>query len=286
MVQLEGVNFGYKRKQSLFDQLDLKVEAGNIYGLLGRNGAGKSSLLRLIHGLLFPREGTVEVMGFEPRKRQQALLSEIYMISEEQYIPNMKIKNFVATYAPFYPKFDQQQFLKLLQEFELDANLHLKRLSTGQKKKALLSFGLATNCKLLLLDEPTNGLDIPSKAQFRQLVLDAISDERTFIISSHQIRDLHSLLDTIVILDKGKIIFQESLGSIMDQLIFQVEYQLPNDDEELIYSERVPGGYMTIRPNNGLTDSLEADIEILFNAIISNADDINKQFKNTTTHAE
>lgn len=285
MIQLNSVNFGYKRKQTLFDQLDLEVEAGKIYGLLGRNGAGKSSLLRIIHGLLFPRTGAVKVMGYAPQKRQPGLLSEIYMISEEQFIPNMKIKTFLNTYSPFYPKFDQAQFFRLLEEFELDSNGHLKQLSWGQKKKVLVSFGLATNCKLLLLDEPTNGLDIPSKAQFRQLMSDAITDERAFIISSHQIRDLHSLLDTIVVLEKGKIIFQETMGSIMTHLNFQVEYQRP-DEAQLVYAERVPGGYMTIRPNNGLADSLEADLEILFNAIISNTNQIHQLFKNTTTHAE
>jgi len=285
MIHLKNVSFGYKRRRKLFDSLDMELESGGIYGLLGRNGAGKSSLLRIIHGLLYPWSGKVEVLGFTPKRRSAELFSDIYMIAEEQHIPNMKIRTFMQTYASFYPKFSEEQFWSLLDEFELDKTGHMRQLSWGQKKKVLLSFGLATNSRLLLMDEPTNGLDIPSKSQFRQLISGAITPDRTFIISSHQIRDLHSLLDTIVILENGKIIFHESLGSILDTLSFQVVHHPPKDDGT-IYYERIPGGYMTVRPQDESEDSLEADIEILFNAIISNPGTFDHLFKKQPTHAD
>ncbi|MEM8528163.1 MAG: ABC transporter ATP-binding protein [Bacteroidota bacterium] len=285
MISFDQVSFGYRARQPLFENLNLELPSGQIYGLLGKNGAGKSSLLRLVQGLLYAQRGQIEVLNQNPSERQPALLSEIFRLGEDFYLPNMKIERYLKNYAPFYPKFDRSQFYTYLYEFEVEKNAHLKQLSSGQKKKVLLSFALACNTQILLLDEPTNALDIPSKRQFRRLISDLISYDRIIIISSHQIRDLHSLLDSIIILDQGKIIFQHSMMEIMEHLNFQVTPYPPNE-YEVLYCERVPGGYMTLQPNLGIEDSLEADLEILFNAVTSFPEEIEHLFTKENHHAQ
>lgn len=283
MIQLTDLSFAYTKGRPLFEGLQLSIPGGNIYGLLGKNGAGKTTLLSLISGLLFPTQGSCEVMGYTPSERAPSLLADLFFIPEELHIPSLRIKAFVDIYAPFYPKFDRAQFENLLAEFKLEDDRKLTKLSYGQKKKVMLCFGLATNCRLLILDEPTNGLDIPSKTQLRKILAGAISDDRTFIISTHQVRDLANLMDPIIIINEGKIIFQESLESINNKLQFQLEYREPSP-EQAIYAERVPGGYMTINPQNGEGEE-EVDLEVLFNAVIEKTSYFTDLFKTDYNYA-
>lgn len=277
MINIENLRFGYPKRALLFEDLYLHLAPGNICGLLGRNGAGKSTLLAIMQGLLFPESGDISVMGLEPQARSPELLSNCFLLTEDLFLPNLSIQGFVDLYAPFYPRFDKSQFAVLLEEFELEHRAKLPKTSLGQQKKALLAFGLATNAQILLLDEPTNGLDIPSKNLFRSVLARHIRNDRLFILSTHQVRDLQSLLDMVVILEQGKIIFQESLVAIMKQLHFSISYQEPYG-ADVLYWERVPGGYFTIRSESE-EDSLEPDIEVLFNAIISHPESFNDAFK-------
>ena len=276
MIQIQNVDFHYKKKTPLFQALDLNIPAGNIYGLLGKNGAGKTTLLKLIGGLIFPKSGGIEVMGFKPENRFPAFLSDIFFMPEELYIPNIKISTFEKIYSPFYPKYSAEQFQKYLEEFAIPKDKKFTGLSQGQKKKALLGFGLATNSRLMILDEPTNGLDIPSKSMFRKLIARAITDEQTCIISTHQVRDMGDLMDPIIILDGGKIIFQNSVEAIAQKLQFEVTYSRGEPDE-VLYAERVPGGYMVVKENlDG--EETEVDIEVFFNAMMANQEVIQKLF--------
>jgi len=211
MINITNLTFAYPKKRELFSGIDLKIPAGRICGLLGKNGVGKTTLLRLMAGLLFPKSGHCSVENYNPEKRMPSFLQEIYFLPEEFYLPDLTIAQYLKSYAPFYPRFQYDTFLAYLKEFDLLLSEKLNELSHGQKKKALLSFALATDCKLLLLDEPSNGLDIPSKVQFRKLLAGALTEERIIILSTHQVRDLENLIDTVVILDNGRIIFQKTL---------------------------------------------------------------------------
>src|SRR5476649_1378394 len=202
MIQFSGVNFGYGPKKPLYRDLALEVKAGHIYGLLGKNGAGKSTFLKLIAGLVFPRSGKVEVMGCVPGKRQPSFLEKIFLIPEEIETPDIDVIAFADDYAPFYPNFNKQQFLSLLKDFDVPLT-NLKQMSYGQKKKTWIALGIAATTDLLILDEPTNGLDIPSKKQFRKMMAASITDERCVIISTHQVRDLDALIDNILIVENG-----------------------------------------------------------------------------------
>ncbi len=171
MINLTNVTFNYGQKSAVLQNLSLHLEPGRIYGLLGSNGAGKSSLLRLMAGLLYPTTGQILVNDHEPRRREPAFLEDIFFLPEETDTPPLTLARYVATFGPFYPKFDAGQFQQYLQAFQLPATIDkLSDLSLGQRKKVFICFGLATNTRVLLLDEPTNGLDIPSKSQFRRLI--------------------------------------------------------------------------------------------------------------------
>jgi ABC-2 type transport system ATP-binding protein len=211
MLEINKLCFKYKDAKDLFDGLDLQLKAGSIYGLLGKNGAGKTTLLKLIAGMLFPDGGNCNVLGLTPQHRLPQFLQEIYFIPEEFYVPPVTAATYVNLYAPFYNNFDDKIFKEAINEFGLSTDKELTTLSYGQKKKFLVVFGLATNCKLLLLDEPTNGLDIPSKSQFRKLLASMLTADKAFIIATHQVRDLETLIDTVVILDNGKIIFNQPI---------------------------------------------------------------------------
>ncbi len=275
MIAIDNLSFGYKKGQDLFDQLNLRLEPGNIYGLLGKNGAGKSTLLKIMAGLLFPKNGHLEVVGFEPKQRIPQFLEEIYLVTEEFHMPSMKMNRYVKFFSAFYPRFNHEAFDHYAQEFDLPTDQRLDKLSYGQKKKFLLSFGLATDTKLLILDEPTNGLDIPSKSQFRKVVASAITEDRSFIISTHQARDMENLIDPIIILDEGQVVFFQDAMQIAQKLKVTKTKEMPTDS--YVYCESTFGGYTLIEENKTSEES-NMNLELLFNAVVSNKEKVHQVF--------
>ncbi|MBN2766166.1 MAG: ABC transporter ATP-binding protein [Paludibacteraceae bacterium] len=277
MIQLKNVTFSYSRRAHLLNDLSLTLDAGRIHGLLGKNGEGKSTLLKLISGLVFAQSGEIDVLGFHPQKREPQLLSDIFFLSEELPQINLSIEKFEKVYSPFYQSYDAALFNRFLSEFEIkDKKANMTRLSHGQKKKVMIAFGLATNTKLLLMDEPTNGLDIPSKAQFRRMVASVIDDQRCLVISTHQVHDLDGLIDSISIMEQHKIVFHYTISEISDKLCFRmVDHIAPKTD--CVYSEDTLRGRIEICINEKHEDT-KVDIELLFNAVVSNQQQINSLF--------
>ena len=276
MIQLDRISFGYNKHKKLFENLSMTLQPGHIYGLLGKNGAGKSSLLRNMAGLLYPLSGKINVNGYEPKNRQPAFLQDLFFIPEEIYLPTVTIDQYLKILAPFYPKFNEQQFRKYIAEFDIPEKNKLTGMSYGQKKKVLTAFALATNTKVLLMDEPTNGLDIPSKSQFRKIVSSALEPDRLILISTHQVRDLDNLIDGIIILEDSKILIQHSLDVVAERLHFGI---LPSIefDSRVLYSEPSLRGYKAVIENSDHEDS-RVDLEQLFNAVIENPLRIKKIF--------
>jgi len=278
MIDIKNVDFSYTRNTKLLSGLSLKLETGRIHGLLGKNGEGKSTLLKLISGLVFPIQGSIDVMGFNPQRRTPEMLQDIFFLPEEMPQLTLSIENYESVYAPFYPNFSKEQFNQYLKEFEIeDKKAMLNKLSHGQKKKVFVSFGLATNTKLLLMDEPTNGLDIPSKGQFRRMVASALDENRCLIISTHQVRDLDSLIDSIMIMDGHEIVFNEPNENITKKLLFKVANH-DDTDESVIYSEDSIRGLYQVRVNTTGEES-KLDIELLFNAVLTDKKRIMNLFK-------
>ncbi|HNW56952.1 MAG TPA: ABC transporter ATP-binding protein [Bacteroidales bacterium] len=265
MIEINELGFSYPGQKGLFKDLSIELESGSITGLLGRNGAGKSTLLRLMTGLLFARSGSIKVLGHFPFRREVSFLNNVYFVPEEFTLPSIEIKKYIDSYASFYPNFDEELLNRLLMDFELDPANKLHRFSLGQKKKFQIAFALATRCRLLLLDEPTNGLDIPSKSLFRKIIAGSLDENQLVIISTHQARDIESIIDRIIILDEGRMIFKKTVSEISEKVSF-----ITGTSEDLsrsIYSETVPGGYRHIIPKDHI--ETEVDIELLFNAVIN-----------------
>ncbi len=261
----------------MFDNLDLKLLPGNIYGLLGRNGAGKTTLLKLMAGLVFPRHGQSVVADYQSKNRVPACLENICFIPEEYHLPSVRIDRYISINAPFYSGFDYDKLEWLLREFQLQPGHKLHQLSFGQKKKFLLAFGLSTSARLLLMDEPTNGLDIPSKSQFRRVITASVNEEQCVLISTHQVRDLENLIDPVIIIENGKIIFNRGVDEISSALVFET-IPVIRENMRPIYHEEQLGGYQAIMPNIHGRDS-RLDIELLFNGVIANPEVINYAFK-------
>lgn len=268
MVQVEKLEFGYGRTE-LFRDVGLDLAPGRIYGLLGLNGAGKSTLLRLMAGLLYPTSGRVRALGNEPARRTPGYLSRLFVLPEELDIPRLTDREYIAVRAPFYPGFDHERMARCLDELEVPTGRKLARLSHGQQKKFLLSFGLASGASLLMLDEPTNGLDIPSKGLFRRLVADGLTDERTFVIATHQVRDVESLIDELVVLHDGKVLLNRSISALSGRLGTSIESSRPEEgDDGPLYVERTVGGFAVVRNDTGAGDR-RLDLELLFKAVVT-----------------
>ena len=271
MMEMKGLQFGYG-SGTLFRDMDLALEPGTIYGLLGLNGAGKSTLLRLIAGLLFPASGRVSVLGHEPARRKPAFLSSLFVLPEALNVPTITDQEYLAARAPFFPKFDRARMKRHLEELEVPRGRKLTELSHGQQKKFLLAFGLATNASLLMLDEPTNGLDIPSKGLFRRLVAEALEEDRIFVISTHQVRDVEPLVDAILVLHDGKVLFQGSVSEVSSAIRFSLGPSRPDAKAAgLLYAEATVGGFASVWKDPNAGDG-HLDMEMLFKAVIARPD--------------
>ena len=278
MIQVKNVEFGYDKNRQLFNGVNWQLEPGHLYGLLGRNGAGKTTLLKIMTGLLFPQAGEALIDGEPAHKRTVKQLSDIYFLQEEIYVPHLKINQYESAFAPFYPNFNHEQFMEYLAEMEMD-NMpgFIDKFSHGQKKKVMIAFALATNVPLLIMDEPTNGLDIPSKSIFRKIMASYADEQKTVIISTHQVRDLHSLIDAVSILDNGRMILSASSDIITDKLLFDIDNE-KSQDGKVYYTEETPRGIYQVKENvNHLDSSL--DLELLFNAAVLNKQEFTEMFK-------
>ena len=278
MIRLHNISFGFKKNNLLFKNMDLTFEEGRIYGLLGRNGTGKSTLLKMISGLLFPLNGIIEVDGYEPKNRNPKFLQELFLITEEFDLPTLKMQEFVSIYSVFYPRFDHEEFQSYIKEFQIPKHQIISSLSYGQKKKFLLSFGLATNSKILIMDEPTNGLDILSKSQFRKIIAKAIAADRTFIISTHQVKDLENLIDSILIIENGAIILNERFDQISNKISIKQMRELPKDGS-VIYYESSLGNHMVVKENFDPFEASNMNLEFLFKAVVENPERFREIFE-------
>jgi ABC-2 type transport system ATP-binding protein len=268
MIRIDDLNFGYSRREPLFRHLDIAFEPGRVYGLLGMNGAGKSTLLKLMTGLLYCDSGRLQALGRAPERREPSFLSQVFMLPEELNLPGVIESEYLKMRAPFYRNFDYALFDRYVTDLDVPRGRNLTTLSYGQKKKFLLSFGLASGARLLVLDEPTNGLDIPSKGQFRRLIAQSLTEERLFIISTHQVQDVSSLIDSIVIVHGGRVLFDRTVADVASSLRMSHSTSRPEDDERLLYSEPAIGGFRSLHVDETAEDG-HVDIELLFNAVIS-----------------
>ena len=274
MIEIKNLDFSYK-KTPVFNDINLSFPQGAIYGLLGENGVGKTTLLKIICGLQRPLNGICTVNGMTSHNRLPEMLQRIVFLPDEVTLPdNTTPQKYVDELAPFYSTFSQGTFLHLMQELEVEPDRKFKEMSFGQQKKSLIAASLSLGTDYVLLDEPTNGLDIPSKSQFRS-ILSKIADEgKTIIISTHQVKDVENLIDPIVILSHNAVLLDASVQRIQEKLFFEYGGEARGD---ALYSELLPSGYMNVVPNTTGEES-QLNIEALFNAVLRNKERINELF--------
>ncbi len=277
MLSIENLTFNYPHHHTpVLNDFSLKISRGNVYGLLGKNGAGKSTLLYLIAGLLTPKKGKILYNGTDTRRRLPSTLRDMFIVPEEFDLPKIKLEKYIKLNAPFYPKFSYNDLKKNLETFNMHPDLNLGELSMGQKKKAFMCFALACNTPLLLMDEPTNGIDIPGKSQFRKFIASSMNDDRTIIISTHQVRDIDRILDHILLVDNHRVLFDHSVNETTERLAF-----MTTDDKELIakaiYTQPSIAGTNIIIPNDGNIET-EVNLETLFELSLEKPDTIVKIF--------
>lgn len=273
MIQLKGVNFAYRSNKPVLREIDLEMGTGRIYGLLGKNGEGKTTLLNILCGQLFPKSGSCRVLDDEPKKRRVTFLQQIFILPEEVTMPDVTAYEYFNMYKSFYPTFRQDLADLCFTELEIEGGKKISKMSLGQKKKVALALALAVQVPLLLLDEPTNGLDIPSKAVFRRLVSSCLNENQTVVISTHQVRDLESLIDSVLILENSRILLNANLGEVAEKLFFR----LVSPDENVLYSEASPVGLVGVGENKYGEDT-PVSLELLFQAVTKNPVEIKRLF--------
>lgn len=268
MIEIKNLSFNYPgSKHKVFDGLNLTLNQKRIYGLLGKNGTGKSTLLYLISGLLRPKKGSVNIDGMETKKRHPEMLRELYVVPEEYNLPNLTLKQYVKIHQNFYPRFSVEVLNKCLTDFEMPLDANFKELSMGQKKKIYMSVAMASCCQLLLMDEPTNGLDIPSKALFRKVVAGNLPEDSSLIISTHQVHDVEQLLDHVLILNNSELLLNSTTEEIAEKYEFSYRNADQMDDSVLYAEPSLQGNAVMARRKNGSPET-PINLELLFNATI------------------
>lgn len=266
MLSFSNVSFTYGRRgKEVLSGLSLDFEENGIYGILGKNGTGKSTMLYLAAGLLRPKGGNVTAEGVPTQSRRPETLRKLFLVPEEFDLPEVSLRTYVQLNAPFYPTFREDILARCLKSFELGDDINIGRLSMGQKKKVYISFALAAGTKYLLMDEPTNGLDIPSKKVFREVIAREMTEERVMIISTHQVRDVEQLIDHVVIVNEGTVMLNASTAEIESRLRFE-QRAVGADLSDALFVQQTMRGIELICPNSG-NDETPIDLELLFNAL-------------------
>ena len=201
MITIENTSYGYKSNPLIFNNISLEIGNG-IYGLLGENGVGKTTLMHLICGLLFPKNGKCSIDGRNTAERQSEGLARYFFLPEELQMPTESIASFAARHSVFYPHFNQEEFELNLEELKINRKQKLSSVSYGQQKKAMLAYAFALHTPYILLDEPTSFLDLPNRYELCTLLRRLAHDHRKCILfSTHELDIALSLCDSIALID-------------------------------------------------------------------------------------
>ena len=262
MITIKDLAFRYGAAPVLMN-ITMTLEEGRIYGLLGENGVGKTTLLTLLCGLKAVDTGSIDTDGHNPYDREPSFLSDQYYLSDEVPALNMSALDYAKNYGKFWDNFDMEKFVEIVGVFEIEPSKKMTKMSFGQLKKTYISFALACNTKYLYMDEPTNGLDIPSKAQFRKAVTKYTREDSVVLISTHQVRDLENIIDPIIILDRQDVLLNATVEEISEKLYFDYTSE---KIENALYCEMIPGGSIQVALNATGAES-KVNLEALFNTV-------------------
>ena len=276
MIEIKGVTKKFDNKFTALENIDLTIPTGTAFGLLGSNGAGKSTILRLISGIYKQEEGTVKADG-EDIFDNISVKERVFFIDDETVqFSKYTLKSLKDFYKGYYPNFSEELFEKLRAQVNLPMDKRIDRFSKGMKRQAIVIVGLACRTDYLLLDEAFDGLDPTMRIIVKKMLVDAMIDRNlTAIISSHNLKEINEVCDTVALLHKGKILFNRDLDSVKGnihkvQAAFAVDYNGKEDFEGLnvLHYERtgsvcyliIKGSEEEIRENLKVKKPLVLDI--------------------------
>lgn len=277
MISFNQLGFRYRLGSQVFRDFSMTLSPGHVYGVLGENGVGKSTLMKLASGVLIPTAGSVTIDGREASLREEATMAKIIYLPEEFSLPALTLDEFRKVTTPFYPSFSDESFEECCRVLDVVRDRRLDKLSMGQRKRAYLAFAFACRAEWLLLDEPTNGLDVAAKEAFRRLVARYVEEGQSIIISTHSVREIDSLIDHLIILDRKGIVLDASIDEIGSRLRFG----RCSAEEEPLYSESTLAGTSGVVVNTTDEES-PVDIEMLFMASLRSTERLRRLFNTKT----
>lgn len=215
ILQIKNLHKSFGRNKVLED-FNMILMEGQVYGLLGKNGEGKTTLIRMIMGIIPSDEGKILYKGEEIKYNQPAYKKEVGYIPEESiFFSWMTVRELISFNSTFYPEWNENKAMELLDRFGLEGKLKIKNLSRGMKLKLGLIIALAAEPKLLILDDPTSGLDVPTRHDFLKGIIQEILDQGTTILfSSHLVHELEGIIDQLGILHGGQLILEENFEKV------------------------------------------------------------------------
>ena len=214
LLECKNLCKSYDEKQVLKD-VNLKIPKGKIIGLLGKNGMGKTTLIKLMNDLLTPTSGEVLINGKKPGVESKKIIS---YLPEKTYIDReMKVKDAIKYFEEFYDNFDSEKAKKLLKDLDLDVNSKIGKMSKGMQEKLQLILVMSRNAELYILDEPLGGVDPATRDYILDTILSNFSEGASVIISTHLIADIERILDEVIFIDKGQIIVTSSADELRNK---------------------------------------------------------------------
>ncbi|MBN2852175.1 MAG: ABC transporter ATP-binding protein [Clostridia bacterium] len=216
MINIKNLSMSLEEKKIL-DDINIEVIKGSVYGLVGKNGAGKTTLINCISGIYRPTAGLININGQNPYNNHLLKQKIAYIPDEYSFNEGLKSNEIIYRFMKAYDCFDRNAYERIIQLFELDDSKPARSMSKGMKTQLMLALKLATHPEILLMDEPTNGLDpLNQKIFFEVLVELLLEQEMTVFISSHYIEGIEKICDCVGVIEKGKMIFEDSLDHIKD----------------------------------------------------------------------
>ncbi len=247
------------------DKINLEVQEGSIYGLVGTNGSGKTTLLKHITGIYMPTEGVVEIDN-EPSYDNEKIKQRVGFTPDDLYFfDNYSLDDMAKMYSGLYNNWNQDRFIAMTDRFELRRDSRINRFSKGMQKQAAFILSLATMPNYLILDEPVDGLDPIKRHMVWQYIIDDVSDRNmTALVSSHNLKEIEGVCDTVGILDKGKLVIQRELDELKTnihkiQIAFKDKPEDLYDNIEILNIKQV--GSVDLIIARGDRDKIESELE-------------------------
>ena len=214
LLEIKDLNKSFDNKEILKD-INLSIQSGKIIGLLGKNGVGKTTLIKLINDLLTPTSGEILIKGQKIGVETKKVIS---YLPERTYLnKHMKVSEVISYFEDFYDNFDSEKAKKLLKDLDLDINQKLTKMSKGMQEKVQLVLVMSRNADLYVLDEPLGGVDPATRDYILDTILSNFNENASVIISTHLISDIEKILDEVIFIDKGQIVLQSDADKLRNK---------------------------------------------------------------------